>query len=237
MAPENLPIVLFSEDPHLLFSRVRYFGRSTPSVRIETAFCFPEVRAALFPLERRPRAKRKTALASARRTFMKRFAPYAVSAAGLSLPEQFVRKLAGAGKRAACAESCTGGLMAHLVTGIPGSSDVFAAGIVAYENEAKTALLGVKASTLARHGAVSRPVVEEMLDGAMKETGADCAVASSGIAGPAGGTVGKPVGLVYVGARLGKKATVRKLGLIGMMRRDVKIVSAYAALKLLLDLL
>jgi nicotinamide-nucleotide amidase len=237
MTEDKPTFVLFSDDPHLLYSRVRYFGRTEPGVRVEASFSFPEVRAALFPRERSRRAKRTSLMASARRTFMKRFGPYLVSAEGLSLPEHFVRTLVRAGKTAACAESCTGGLMAHLVTGVSGSSDVLAAGIVAYENEAKTSLLGVKVETLARYGAVSRQVVEEMLAGAQAETGADCAMASSGIAGPTGGTALKPVGLVYVGARQGTRSTVRKLWLAGMTREDIKIVSAHAALKLLLDLL
>ena len=236
MAEEKPTFVLFSEDPHLLFSRVRYFGRSMPKVRVEADFSFPEVRAALFPRERTPKTQKASVLAAARKSFMKRFAPYLVSTEGLSLPAHFVRTLARAGKTTACAESCTGGLLAHLVTGVSGSSDVLAAGFVAYENEAKTGLLGVKVATLSRHGAVSRQVVEEMLAGAQAETGADCAMATSGIAGPTGGTVEKPVGLVYVGARQGKKSTVRKLWLAGMTRSDIKILSAHAALKLLLDL-
>lgn len=98
----------------------------------------------------------------------------------------------------ATAESCTGGNIAHTITLIPGSSDAFAGGIVSYSNEVKMRVLGVKEETLYEYGAVSIPVVEEMSDGALKATGAQIAMATSGIAGPGGGTPGKPVGTVCI---------------------------------------
>lgn len=98
------------------------------------------------------------------------------------------------------AESCTGGGIAALVTSVPGSSEYFNGGIVAYSNEVKMALLHVSAETLEKHGAVSRETVTEMVKGAMKTLKTDCAVATSGIAGPGGGTPGKPVGTVWIAA-------------------------------------
>lgn len=98
------------------------------------------------------------------------------------------------------AESCTGGGIAALITSVPGSSDYFNGGIVAYSNEVKMSLLHVSAETLERHGAVSRETVTEMAKGAMKTLKTDCAVATSGIAGPGGGTPGKPVGTVWIAA-------------------------------------
>lgn len=98
----------------------------------------------------------------------------------------------------ATAESCTGGGIAALVTSVPGSSEYFKGGIVAYSNEAKTNLLGVRPDTLEQHGAVSRETVSEMAAGAMRAFRADCAVATSGIAGPGGGTPDKPVGTVWI---------------------------------------
>lgn len=98
------------------------------------------------------------------------------------------------------AESCTGGGIAALVTSVPGSSEYFKGGIVAYSNEIKRTLLHVSAETLEKHGAVSRETVEEMVKGAMKTLKTDCAVATSGIAGPGGGTPEKPVGTVWIAA-------------------------------------
>lgn len=101
--------------------------------------------------------------------------------------------------RVVAAESCTGGSIAAAITEVPGSSAWFEYGLVTYANRAKESLLGVKTATLAQHGAVSEPVVLEMLDGALALSGADLAVAVSGIAGPDGGSRDKPVGTVWLG--------------------------------------
>ncbi|MEO0052814.1 MAG: nicotinamide-nucleotide amidohydrolase family protein, partial [candidate division WOR-3 bacterium] len=108
----------------------------------------------------------------------------------------------------ATAESCTGGLVGDLITSVPGSSDYFRGGIIAYANDIKVNLLGVSKLTLERYGAVSQETVNEMLKGVIRITGADCAVAVSGIAGPGGGTKSKPVGWVYIGVLAGKKKRV-----------------------------
>lgn len=100
------------------------------------------------------------------------------------------------GWRLATAESCTGGGIAHAVTSIAGSSEVFDRGFVTYSDDAKVEMLAVDAATLARHGAVSEPVALAMADGALRASGADVAVAVTGIAGPGGGTAAKPVGTV-----------------------------------------
>ncbi len=98
----------------------------------------------------------------------------------------------------ATAESCTGGWIAKVLTDVPGSSGWFGTGIVSYSNRAKTVLLGVDAALLERHGAVSEPVVRAMLAGCLARSGADLGVAVSGIAGPGGGSVDKPVGTVWI---------------------------------------
>lgn len=99
----------------------------------------------------------------------------------------------------ATAESCTGGWIAKILTDIPGSSAWFDCGMVAYSYEAKQAMLGVRPQTLEREGAVSRETVIEMVSGALANSAASLAVAVTGIAGPGGGTPGKPVGTVWIG--------------------------------------
>ncbi len=110
-----------------------------------------------------------------------------------------VADLARGGHKLATAESCTGGWIAKALTDVPGSSDVLGYGIVSYSNEAKQSLLGVSAATLAEHGAVSEATVREMAAGALDLSGADLAVAVSGVAGPGGGSDEKPVGTVWFG--------------------------------------
>ena len=113
------------------------------------------------------------------------------------LAEAVVADLASAGKAVATAESCTGGWIAKSITDIAGSSAEFGYGVVSYSNGAKESILGVKNETLEEHGAVSKPVVEEMAEGVLRLSGSDIAVAVSGVAGPDGGTDDKPVGTVW----------------------------------------
>ena len=97
------------------------------------------------------------------------------------------------------AESCTGGMISAAITDISGASQYFGTGVVTYSNEAKMNILGVKADTLSKHGAVSPETAAEMADGVRRLSGSDIAVSVTGIAGPTGGTAEKPVGLVYIG--------------------------------------
>lgn len=114
------------------------------------------------------------------------------------LEEQIVGLLQEKKVTLATAESCTGGMLASRIIDVPGVSEVFKAGFVTYANEAKQNLIGVKEDTLAQFGAVSEQTAREMVLGAIKAAKADMAVATTGIAGPGGGTKEKPVGLVYI---------------------------------------
>jgi len=149
-----------------------------------------------------------------------------------SLPVIVGRLLADRQAAVATAESCTGGLVASLITDISGSSDYFQAGYITYANETKRDLLGVKEKTLADHGAVSEETVAEMLSGTLQKSGADYAVAISGVAGPTGGTKEKPVGTVYVGVAKPGKHHIKRFQ-FGSHRVLNKTMSAYSALNLL----
>jgi nicotinamide-nucleotide amidase len=133
----------------------------------------------------------------------------------------------------ATAESCTGGLIAGLLTAVPGSSDVVERGFVTYSNRAKTEMLGVPEATLAAHGAVSRETAEAMARGALRNGGAQVAVAVTGVAGPGGGSVEKPVGLVHAAAVGPGGLVLRELRFGPLSRDEIRERTAVAALALL----
>lgn len=137
----------------------------------------------------------------------------------------------------ATAESCTGGLVAGLLTEIPGSSDVFDRGFVTYSNRAKEEMLGVPAAMIRQHGAVSEPVARAMAEGAIRNSTAQLALAITGIAGPGGGSDEKPVGLVHITAARAGEATLHRECRFGDIGRDaVRQKSVEAALELLQSL-
>ena len=142
------------------------------------------------------------------------------------------------GKQIAVAESCTGGLISAALTEIPGSSDVFQAGYVTYSNESKAAMLGVSGDVLDTFGAVSIAVAWTMAQGALTKSGADVAVAITGIAGPEGGTAKKPVGtVVFARARRGadpKEIVADKKEFGDLGRGGVRLQAALCALELLM---
>lgn len=140
--------------------------------------------------------------------------------------------LRNTGLTVSTAESCTGGLLAKRITDVPGSSDYFLGGVVAYDNRVKIGLLGVDASLLAQKGAVSEEVAIAMVEGVCHATGSDCGLSTTGIAGPDGGTQDKPVGLVYVGTSVRGATRVERLNLFGG-RENIRERAAYTALDLL----
>ncbi|MBW8708514.1 MAG: CinA family protein [Alphaproteobacteria bacterium] len=142
------------------------------------------------------------------------------------------------GLKIAAAESCTGGLIAGLLTEIPGSSDVLDRGFVTYSNQAKEEMLGVPGAALRQHGAVSEAVARAMAEGAIRNSTAQLSVAVTGIAGPGGGTEGKPVGLVHIAAARAGEATLHReyrFGDIG--RSEIRLKSVETALELLASLI
>ncbi|MHC4115946.1 MAG: competence/damage-inducible protein A [Planctomycetota bacterium] len=149
-----------------------------------------------------------------------------------TLEEVVGRELARQGKTVATAESCTGGLLAKLITDVPGASDYFAAGWVTYSNQAKSRELGVPAELIDEHGAVSEQVAEAMARRARARAGTDFAIGITGIAGPGGGTEQKPAGLVYVAVDSDRGCETKRC-LFTHGRRFVRLRSAQTALNML----
>ncbi len=129
-------------------------------------------------------------------------------------------------------ESCTGGLIGHRLTEVPGSSEYFLGGIIAYSYEAKERLLGVRHDTLYRHGAVSEETAKEMARGARQALGADIGLAVTGIAGPGGGLPGKPIGLTWIALSSREGETAQQFTWHGD-REANKLQSSQAALEML----
>lgn len=143
--------------------------------------------------------------------------------------KNLVELLKSCGKTCATAESCTGGMIGSLITAVPGSSDVYLGGVVSYANSVKENVLGVSSEILEVYGAVSEECAREMALGAKKLTGADIAVSVTGIAGPGGGSVEKPVGLVWFGVAVDGGVRCEKAIFAGS-RADIRKAAAIHAL-------
>lgn len=151
------------------------------------------------------------AVEGAREVALNSFSKQLISDDGSDLETVLIRELVARELKVATAESCTGGLIANRLTDVPGASAVFTHGFVTYSNEAKEKILGVSSESLLKYGAVSEEVCEEMAVGALAASGADLAVAVTGIAGPGGGSEEKPLGTVFIGlAQKGKLPVVKK---------------------------
>lgn len=162
---------------------------------------------------------------------LEHFQPYLISEDGSSLEATVVRLLTEKHMTLSTAESCTGGLIAHRVTNVPGSSAVFTHGFVTYANEAKSGLLGVSVEDIVAHGAVSEIVARQMAEGALRVSGADIAISVTGIAGPGGGSDEKPVGTAWI-SLAGKHLPTTAFRIFHPRNRhDFKLAVSQAALE------
>jgi nicotinamide-nucleotide amidase len=208
---------------------LRGIEQAHPGVTVGYRASFPEIEVKLLgrgrsSVEARERAER--AAEDARR----RLGAAMFGEGETTLVQAVASALRARGLWLAVAESCTGGLLAHLLTSAP-ASDYLAAAFVTYSNEAKTRLLGVPPELIVEHGAVSEPVARAMASGAAAATGAEVAVAITGIAGPTGGTPEKPVGLVHWAVKHPGGVAARHR-VFALDRRRVQRIAAFAALDL-----
>ena len=171
-------------------------------------------------------------LAKAEKMVRTEFAPELLHDSSHTVAEEVILLLKERSAALALAESCSGGLIAKLMTDVPGSSEVFFGGVVSYANSAKQHLLGVSADTLAKHGAVSAECAAEMLQGAAEQFQVPCSISVTGIAGPDGGTAEKPVGLVYIGVKCFDQVLVKEYRFRGS-RAQVRERTAAVALNTL----
>ncbi|NLH48186.1 MAG: competence/damage-inducible protein A [Myxococcales bacterium] len=188
----------------------------------------PEIMVTLTARDAEPEAA-KAKLAAARALIEPAIGPAVITDDGRTLEEVVAGLLLAKNLTLATAESCTGGLIAARCTNVPGSSAWFREGAVTYSNEAKVRQLGVPAELIAAHGAVSREVAEAMAAGLRERSGADLAIAVTGIAGPSGGTLEKPVGLVHM-ALAGPSDVQAWRDVFSGDRRRVRLVAAEQAL-------
>ncbi len=179
---------------------------------------------------RRDAGVSRTLLQRAAGRVRREFGDLCLPTADLGLEELVARDLLARRTTVAVAESCTGGLVTEMLTRVPGISACLLEGVVAYSNRAKMRRLGVRAATLGRHGAVSAETAREMARGICRTSGARLGIAITGIAGPAGGTPEKPVGLVFVAARYSGKELVEELRLAGQRHHIRLRAAAYALL-------
>lgn len=155
----------------------------------------------------------------------------------LALAQEVVSLCTEKNVMVATAESCTGGLVAGAITEIPGSSQVLERGFVTYSDQAKTEMLGVMPITLKQYGAVSKDTALEMAHGALARSEAGISVSITGIAGPSGGSTGKPVGLVHFGGRHYKGRMIHREMNFGEIGRDqIRLASVEVALEMIIEL-
>ncbi len=185
-----------------------------------------------FSLKGNKRTETEEAAEFLARKFRKRIGDKLFGEANDTIPKVVAHLLTSKRKKLAVAESCTGGLIAKLLTDASGASDYFTEGLVTYSNTSKVRRLGVKKKTLDKEGAVSEAVAKQMAEGLKRETKVDYALSVTGIAGPTGGTAEKPVGLVYIGCSAPKGTFVKRFQFSGD-REWIRHRSALIALDVL----
>jgi nicotinamide-nucleotide amidase len=220
----------FGMPESLVGDRLAGLEESTPGLRIGYRVSYPEIEVKLLvkaPSEEAARAQAHAAADEARA----RLGDVVYGTGDDTLPEAVARAMRGRGWRLALAESCTGGLIGHLLTEFP-ASEFFVADAVTYANSAKTRLLGVDEDVLRGHGAVSAEVAAAMAEGIRRVCEVDIALSITGIAGPTGGTPEKPIGLVYWSVAHPGGTLVEHRVLSGD-RRQIQLMAAYIGLSLL----
>ena len=156
-----------------------------------------------------------------------------ITAALLEEAAALLNACRAAGVKLATAESCTGGLIAGVLTAIAGASDVVERGFVTYSNEAKAELLGVSMELIRAEGSVSEPVAQRMAEGALQHSRADLAISVTGVAGPGGGSVEKPVGLVWFGVARSGRPTISERQVFPGDRTAIRIAAVDRAFALI----
>jgi nicotinamide-nucleotide amidase len=177
-----------------------------------------------------PRAQAERLVKQAMLKLRGRVSAYAYGEDDADLAAVVLEQCRSLGLKLAVAESCTGGMLGERITNIPGSSDVFLGGIIAYHNDVKQEALGVRGEDIERYGAVSEQVALQMASGAREKMGADVGVSVTGIAGPGGGTLDKPVGLVWISVH-GSDTKARRFHMVGD-RAEIRQRAAQAALEM-----
>ena len=177
-----------------------------------------------------PRPQAQKLIGEAMMKLKSRVSAYAYGEDDADLAAVVLERCRASGFKLAVAESCTGGLLGERITNIPGSSDVFLGGVIAYDNDVKLNLLGVLAEDIERHGAVSEAVALQMASGVREKLGADVGVSVTGIAGPGGGTTEKPVGLVWIAVHA-SEVKARRFH-VGGDRAEIRQRAAQAALEM-----
>jgi nicotinamide-nucleotide amidase len=203
-----------------------------PGLTVGLKASFPQIQIILYGTGKDAKALERV-MEQAEKLVNERAGQWVYSSNNKTLEAVVCELLREKGQTLAMAESCTGGLISHWITGVAGSSDYFLLGAVTYSNQAKAAVLGVNEKTLAEYGAVSMQTAKEMALGAKKVSGADWAISTTGIAGPDGGRPGKPVGTVCIGIAGPDGAEAFCLNLSFGDRGRNKILFATAALDIL----